>query len=329
MNKLPDSVALKLLAQGNTAEIYDYPAELGDGTMVRSHGDLSASDKPPVSGKILKLFRENFPPEPILAEYEKSRLISRELDNVPRVYDLITCQNRRGIVYEKICGPSMIQALLRAPHKLKRTSQNLAEIHFALHSRDMHLNSSAKTNPTNQAALIPVKDKLAADIDAVSVLTSVEKSRLKSYLRSLTDGDSLLHFDFHPGNILLRPENPPAPSSRSVTHPARPSSITPVIIDWMTACVGDPCADVARTCLLLRYGELAHANPLVRRAAHLFSGRIGNIYLATYLDLSRLTPADVEKWLLPVAAARLREWVTPHEQKRLLSFIHETLSQQS
>lgn len=42
----------------------------------------------------------------------------------------------------------------------------------------------------------------------------------------------------------------------------------PIVIDWMTACIGDPLADVAR-------------------------------------------------WELPVAAARLREWI-PEEEKRLL-----------
>lgn len=302
MDELPDFAALKLLAQGNTAEIYAYSVESDISTGVCNHDTI------PASGKILKLFRENFPPEPILAEYEKSKLISGELSNVPKVYDLITCRNRRGIIYEKICGSSMVRVMLRSPRKLRRNSQNLAKLHFSLHSHRINLNYS-------------VKDKLAADIDAALALTPAEKSRIKSYLRSLPDGSALLHFDFHPGNILLRPVNPTA-------NPSKPSiDATPIIIDWMTACVGDPCADVARTCLLLSYGELAHANPIVRRVAHPFENRIGKAYLAEYLRLSRLSRTDVEKWLLPVTAARLREWITPHEQKRLLRLIRAELAQ--
>lgn len=43
--------------------------------------------------------------------------------------------------------------------------------------------------------------------------------------------------DFHPGNIMMRDQDP-------------------VIIDWMTVGLGDRCADVARTNLILNFGEM-------------------------------------------------------------------------
>jgi hypothetical protein len=46
--------------------------------------------------------------------------------------------------------------------------------------------------------------------------------------------------------------------------------------------------------------------------------------LSEYTKLAKVKPADVEKWLLPVAAARLRERV-PGEEQWLLDMIDEKL----
>ena len=51
------------------------------------------------------------------------------------------------------------------------------------------------------------------------------------------NGGSILHLDLHPLNVLM-------------------SSNGPVVIDWTSACVGEPEADVALAWLLMSFGEI-------------------------------------------------------------------------
>lgn len=262
----------KLIAQGNTAEVYLYD-----------------------NNKILKLFRENLPSEPIIAEYEKVKSIQLKLHNVPKVYEIIRYRGRYGIIYEKIIGTDMINNMLRNIFNVKRYSKLLARIHFELHTTELELNSS-------------VKSKLSMEINSVSILSEEEKGRITHYLQNLPDGNALLHFDFHPGNIIMQ-------------------SNEPIIIDWMTACTGNPNADVTRTYLLLQYGELQHANWFVKKLAHFFERYIGKIYISEYKHLSGISDEDIEQWLLPAAAARLMEWISDNEKEQLLRLIRKELSQ--
>lgn len=261
----------KLISQGNTAEVYLYD-----------------------DNKILKLFRENLPIEAIKAEYEKVKYIQLKLRNAPKAYEMIKYRGRYGIIYEKIIGTDMINNMLRNLLSVKRYSRLLARVHSELHTTKSELNSS-------------VKSKLSREIDDVSLLSEEEKSRIKNYLQNLPDGDALLHFDFHPGNIIMRGNNP-------------------IVIDWMTACTGSPNADVARSWLLLQYGELQHANWAVKKLAHFFERYIGKIYISEYKHLSGISDNDFKQWILPVAAGRLMEWISDNEKEQLLRLIGKELS---
>lgn len=272
IKSIDNNTKFKLIAQGNTAEVYLYD-----------------------NNKILKLFRENLPIEPITAEYEKVKCIQLKHHNVPKVYEIIRYRERYGIIYEKIIGTDMINNMLRNIFNLKRYSKLLARIHFELHRTELELNSS-------------VKSKLSMEINSVSILSEEEKGRITHYLQNLPDGNALLHFDFHPGNIIMQ-------------------SNEPIIIDWMTACTGNPNADVARTYLLLQYGELQQANWVVKKIAHFFEGYIGKIYISEYKHFSGISDEDFEQWLLPVAAARLMEWISDNEKEQLLRFIRKELSE--
>lgn len=157
---------------------------------------------------------------------------------------------------------------------------------------------------------VSVKDKLNSEIDSISDLNANEKDKLKQYLHHLPDGNTLCHFDFHPGNIIIRDKEA-------------------FIIDWMTACIGDPNADVARTYLLFRYGELQHVNYFVNKMILILKKRIGRIYISNYQNDKNISNYDFEQWLLPVAAGRLSEWITVHERKQLLAFVKKELSRLS
>ncbi len=270
VKNIDDISKFAMLNQGNTAEIYSY-------------GD----------GKILKLFRDSMPFSLINKEYECGKAINAKLKNTPKVFDMVSYKSRYGIVCERITGGDMIGAMLGKIYKIRKYSRELAFLHSEIHNAQVDL-------PQN------VKETLRENIDFADLLTDSEKENIKSYISTLPDKNSLCHFDFHPGNVMIRDG-------------------ALCVIDWMTACKGDASADAARTVLLLRYGEMKYGNPFLKAAVRIFKRYIGNIYFREYKKLTGITEYDTERWILPIAAARLSEWITDGEKEKLLKLIKEKL----
>lgn len=97
------------------------------------------------------------------------------------------------LVMERIEGPTMIEAATARPWKLRGFGRDLAELHESLH----------RLSAPEWMAPAPCRP-----------------------------GESLLHMDLHPLNIIL-------------------SSKGPVVIDWTNAARGNPLVDVTATWLLL------------------------------------------------------------------------------
>lgn len=150
--------------------------------------------------------------------------------------------------------------------------------------------------------VLTVKEKLAWEINLAKELTPDEKESLIKYLDRLPEKNNLCHFDFHPGNIMV-------------------DESKYQVIDWMTACAGDPAADIARAWLLLKYGEMINADKKTALLISIMKTIIRGQYLRNICRLSHITRADIDKWILPVAAARLSEWLTAQERANLLKFI--------
>lgn len=260
----------KIIGQGNTAEIYLYDND-----------------------RVLKLFRKGIPFEFVEREYEVTKLISSDLKNVPRVFDIVLYKELYGIIYERIKGKDMIKEMLSNLHKIKTYSKSLAMLHSSIHRINTNIQRS-------------VKEKLHADIDSVKELSKLEKKKIKSYLDSLPEGNCLCHFDFHPGNVMVQ--------DKSL-----------FVIDWMTVCIGDPNADVARTTILMQFGEIPNINHFIKMVIHIFEKRISNFYYEEYKRLTGVSDLEVEQWKLPIAAARLVEWISDSEKAKLLIFIRKEL----
>ncbi len=121
-------------------------------------------------------------------------------------------------------------------------------------------------------------------------------------LAQLPDGDRLCHGDFHPANLIL-------------------SGRGPIVIDWPNAASGDPHADVARTLLMLRIATLPDGSTAILRSLDHIGRRIFlRRYLAAYRRARPLDMTLVERWMIPVAARRLREQI-PGERGAILAML--------
>lgn len=241
-------------------------------------------------GKILKLFRGGIAPAAIEREYDNSRIAAQRLNEVPAVYDILEHDGRMGIVFQEASGDDMMRLMLSHPLKLRGYIRDFAAYH-------------AKINLPVAGDMRAVAEKLHDELGWENDLSESEKQRIAEYLSRLPDGNCLCHFDFHPGNVMI-------------------ADGQAVFLDWMTACMGDACADAARTYLLLKYGEPLHASRRQRLLICSVMRLTGRIYLRRYCRLTGAAKEDIYRWLVPVAAARLSEWLTEHERKRLLRLIH-------
>ena len=260
-----------LIAQGNTAEIYAYNND-----------------------SILKLFRDGFPKEGAIKEWTISNKVQEVYTKMPRALKFVLYEKRYGILYEKAPGMDMFSLFAGKPLSIFGIGKRMAQIHSEIHK-------------TAIEGVLTVKEKLCQEIGWAEELTSDEKGKIIQALNSLPEKNSLCHFDFHPGNILV-------------------SDGKYQVIDWMTACAGDPAADLARTWLILKYGQVKNADRKTAIVVSVVKAIIRKQYLRNVCRFSHITRAEVKKWILPVAAARLSEWLTDGEKVKLLKLIRSKLT---
>ena len=256
------------IAQGNTAEIY----------RMADH-------------KILKLYRRGLPNVVVEREYQNGLIIQTILDHVPKVYEIVEIEGRLGILFEELCGKDMLKMILSSPWRVNDYARKLAHYHLEIQ------------RPVSDR-LWSVKEKLRNDLGSADDLSDELKEVILRSLDGLPDGDTLCHFDFHPGNIMIVNQQP-------------------YFLDWMTACRGDACADVTRTGILMKYGEVINAPWIVKRLISLAQRHIYKTYIREYLLISGYPIEAIHQWELPVAAARLREWISDHERQVLLNLVNE------
>jgi thiamine kinase-like enzyme len=248
--------------------------------------------------QVIKLFKSNFSQHAINEEFEIGRSLNLSGLSIPTTYEIVEVDHSKGILLDFIEGRSMLQNLASKPWLVLRYAKNMAHAHFKIHRADLEGNKCLK----------PLSKSIADKISRVSLLTSEEKTAILSCLSCLPGGSSLCHGDFHPDNIIVSKD-------RLVT------------VDWITATLGNPIADVARTWLLLTMGTL----PENKTAFEIFLAKhLRDIfcsgYLQEYRNLSNFASQEFEEWKLPVAAARLIENVSDRENQDLLQFIQSRLA---
>ena len=225
--------------------------------------------------KVLKLYRPGFGGH----RAEAATLRSLDGRNVaPKLLDVVDCDGRTGLVLERLTGPDMLTHVQRRPWHVHRIGRWLAEAHLEIH------------RVVAPAELPDLREVLHARIpDAALPQPLLDFS--SRVLDRLPDGDRLCHGDYHPGNVLLRPDRT-------------------AVIDWGAATRGVSEADYARTLLLLRWADPLPGTPLPQRAL-IAGGR--SLLAATYSRVYRRGSPPLrsaKSWLVVHTAARLSEGIS-------------------
>jgi uncharacterized protein (TIGR02172 family) len=258
------------IAVGRTAEIYPY-----------------------ADGKILKLFLPTVPQAWIDKEIEIGRYIQEVQLPVPKVFERAEINNRVGIIYERIEGPSLLNELATKPWNVVRYGRLLAKLHVQIH--EVHAPADIETQREWVTGGIPASEKIAKDL----------KARILQLLGALPDGNILCHGDFHPGNIII-------------------TSNGPVIIDWMTVSKGVASGDVARTLTIIEAAKAPEGTPmrwLLEWVRKLFLAT----YLNTYLQLRPDIKESLAGWQAVMAANFLSDVGVPGEEGNLRAIVERCL----
>ena len=238
-----------LLAKGFSAEVYQWR-----------------------EGTVLKLYHEGHDQLAVEREFAAAVTLHAAGLPVPAAHELVAVGLRKGIVFERIAGTSLLAHVQARPWRLFAAVRELADLHLRVHQF------------VAPATLPSLKERIAQGITAAEV-TIHERSAALQQLGELPDGDTLCHGDFHPANILLTPAGWR-------------------IIDWSGAARGHPAGDVACTSRLFRTANLPpwspwHAHALLR----FFRGPMHRTYLQRYFSRRADSPGSIAAWQFPLEIA--------------------------
>ena len=256
-----------LIGVGRTAEVYRWGQE-----------------------KVLKLFFNWCHPDMVETEFNIISSIQKFKIPLANAFEIIKIGNRLGIIYERIPGESLLEELISNTVDIKTIGSLLAEYQYNFHR------FTAKN-------LRPLHDRLSETIEKTDISAKCKHKAL-NLLDNLPPGDSLLHMDYHPGQILR--------SKQGV-----------FIIDWGTSCKGNPLADVACTIILLRIADIHSPKVVSQNQLGFLRKSLSNSYLKFYRAIQdKFSKEELEKWILIIAISRLNEGISG-ESEQLNCIIHE------
>ncbi len=168
--------------------------------------------------KVLKLFYKDYSKEAIKKEYNNALAI-REMDFLkPKAYDIISYDERRGIIYDNVRGESLLDWVMKSGD-VQQCALYMSKLHKEIIKNEIHD--------------VPNYKEFLRD-NIPDILSPDEQNELLQRIGRLEEGSTLCHGDFHPGNILI---------SKGQLY----------VIDFMNVCHGNYLYDIARTVFLVEY----------------------------------------------------------------------------
>jgi aminoglycoside phosphotransferase (APT) family kinase protein len=237
-------------------------------------------------GRVLRLYRDPACGERADRELLALEAVREALPCAPAPHGRMEWNGRPGILMERLAGSAVLPEIQRRPWRVWSLATLTGRVHAEL---------NALRGP---ASLPKLRPELRRRIEGAASLPEPLRTSALEVLDRLPDGDALCHGDFHPDNVLLCPGGP-------------------AVIDWPNATRGDPCADFARTTVMLRAGALPPGAPrLIRWAQGTGRGLFVRAYAAGYAGARRYDEVTFQRWQLVRAVDRFADGI-PEERAGL------------
>lgn len=249
----------------------------GHGVLIARGREAAVYDRG--DGTVLKVFADPAAAETATREARVLDALAPLGIAAPRLVELLEVDGHPAIAMTLVTGEDWIRRLGRRPLDAVVVGRWLARAHLRVHEA------------ANLSALPTVHARLRHRLEHNEAVGPARRDAALARLGALDalGGDRLCHGDFHLENCI----GPLA---------------TPTVIDWGNASCGPPAADVARTWVILRFGEPGAETPrIVRALAPIARAAILRQYLATYRRASPGALEDLDAWQVVQATARIGE----------------------
>nr|MBP9023045.1 aminoglycoside phosphotransferase [Spirochaetota bacterium] len=113
----------EILGKGMTAEVYEWDDD-----------------------KVLKLYYDSFSKDCVDFEAHVSKTVFEAGVSSPEVFGIVALEGRLGIVFQRICGQSMLRAIEKKPWKLAFYARGMARMHAQMHLKNIKELPNQKDN---------------------------------------------------------------------------------------------------------------------------------------------------------------------------------------
>ncbi len=223
---------------------------------------------------VIKLIRPGFPPYLADQEYHFSGAVQAMGAPAPRPVELVDIEGRRGVILQRVTGPTMATQMWRSLARVNVYARLLGELHAGLHRL------RAPDFPSQ-------RERVIYRLSESRYLSPELKHTLIRLAQSLPEDEVVCHGDFHPENVILAKEGP-------------------LVIDWESSMHGSPDGDVANTVLWIRMA-LTFENRLRGWLLRQLGRRIEAAYLSAYHRAAPGTLTHLEEWIALQAACHLSD----------------------
>jgi hypothetical protein len=244
---------------------------------------------------VIKLLRDVGPAAGLEREAASQRAAAEAGVRAPIVRGIEVLDGRPGLVMSELQGSDCLTAVESRPWRVWAIGRGVGRLHREL---------AAVKAPAELPRLV---DILRHAFESPKV-PEAARSRLLAILGTLPEGDALCHFDFHPGNVIEAPGGD-------------------AVIDFASACAGDPIADHAKSLVILGSGTLPPGASR-KELALVAIGR--KLMLAAYRSGYRaggsVDERLVRRWMPLVVGQRLAEGIE-EERVPLLRLLSRSLKE--
>lgn len=248
--------------------------------------------------KIVKVFHDDLSEEIIKTELTRAGEIYHSGIPAAMPYRAVIADGKYGLVYERLKGRSLGAMIADEPERAEEYGIQMGKLLKQLHTT--RLNSDTLPN---------IKNRIFVWTDYLEehFLNPEEVRTVREIIEVIPTRDTLLHCDFHPGNIMLRGSKP-------------------VLIDLDDVCTGHPIFDLSFNSLLHKYSD----ETMIKRAMSLdkdTANRCRRFMLAEYFgtnetaklnEYERLIATFDTLMILLVMARSAKAWNITMEQARLV-----------
>lgn len=231
-------------------------------------------------GKAVKVFSDSLSDDNAEHEAEKQKIAHDCGLPVPKVFEVCRIGKKKAIVMEYVKGTAFGDLIQKDFKKMEHYLSVCVELQIKMHSKSVK-------------GLENMKDRINRQIKKADILSKEYKKALLEKLEELPSDTRLCHGDYHPFNIIKCRDKA-------------------VIIDWMDATAGNPCADVYRSYLLCAQ----------------VSTELADRYCEIYCSKSGMPRSDIFNWAEVIAGARLSEKVSSEGAGILLDIVHEGIEKE-